>query len=194
MLGSSDHPTHQQNDHSFSLVINNHSQNTYWYSIQNPQTLESWQTPAYSTYSHSPPPIINMHASLTHLTSPISTFPSWEGASIPRISYRYSFQVWILHNDKYLRWSLVWYFTPVNSCMARFTSAVTSVDSGQMERGNSSIPHPLVNTTEVFTLHIRVCSITRSLHNPVQNISLLWITWNPFWNICYTFVLTAGSY
>ena len=47
--------------------------------------------------------------------------------------------------------------------MARFTSAVTGVDSGQMERGNSSIPHPLVNAKEVFTLHIRVCSITRSL-------------------------------
>ena len=89
--------------------------------------------------------------------------------------------------------SLVWYFTPVNSCMARFTSAVTSVDSGQMERGNSSIPHPLVNATEAFTLHVIVCSITRSQDNPVQNISLLWITWNSFWNICYTSRWVFGS-
>ena len=56
-------------------------------------TLESWQTPAHPTYSHSPPPIINMYTSLTHLTSPISTFPNWQGVSISRISYGHSFQV-----------------------------------------------------------------------------------------------------
>ena len=34
-----------------------------------------------------------MHTSITHFTSPITTFPSWQGVSIPRISYGYSFQV-----------------------------------------------------------------------------------------------------
>ena len=38
---SFNHPSHQQNCHSSSLVVNKHSPNTYWYSLQNPQTLGS---------------------------------------------------------------------------------------------------------------------------------------------------------
>ena len=69
-------------------------QQTWFHSIYSILfTLESWQTTAHPTYSHSPPPIINMYTSLTHLTSPISTFPNWQGVSIPRISYGHSFQV-----------------------------------------------------------------------------------------------------
>ena len=79
---------------------------------------------------------------------------------------------------------LVWYFTRVDSWVTLFTSAVTGVD-------NSSVPHPLGNL--VFTLRIRACSITRSLNNPCQNLSLLRIVWNPFWHIRWTPGWVFGS-
>ena len=52
--------------------------------------------------------------------------------------------------------------------MARFTSGVTGINSSQIEHFNSSIPRPLVNPPELFILCVGVCSIARSLGNPVQ--------------------------
>ena len=129
-------------------------------------------------------------------------FQNWRNSKIFWASW---WTLWILTNDKSMCWRLIWYLIPVNSCMARFTSSVTAVDSSQMERCNSTTlcplvnpPEiftlcPLVNPPEIFTLCIRVFLIKRALDNPVQNLSILQNVWNPFWNICWTSAWVFGS-
>ena len=102
--------------------------------------------------------------------------------------FTYWWPLWILLNDKSLSWSRVWFFTPVNSCIALFTSGVTGIGSIQMGRCNLSISRSLVNPPEVFTIYIRGCSITRWIDNPAQSLSLLRMH-----GTCLRLCCTSGS-
>ena len=61
---------------------------------------------------------------------------------------------------------------PLSSCMMLFVSAHLGVDDSQIRRCCSFRPLPLVKPPPVCRPFIRTCSMTSSIHNPVQTRSL----------------------
>ena len=82
-----------------------------------------------------------------------------------------------------LYWSLVWYFEILHGCEI-LHSSIYLCHNRHWKKPYccclSLIPCPLVNPPDIFRLHIRTCSTTRSGERPAQKWSLLCVTCSPF--------------